>query len=143
MLFNDISYFVSIIDSDKIPSSSIGQTHNDETIKQQIKTQRQVTGGSDSGQGSEADDGIRMAYHFYIPNHLCGKYKKNIDNMNSMYCFLAFYTPLHYYLTSFCIGKLIGRKGDTVKQFKNETKCSIQLHERSDNFQGRYRDNRR
>ena len=86
MLFNDISYFVSIIDSDKIPSSSIGQTHNDETIKQQIKTQRQVTGGSDSGQGSEADDGIRMAYHFYIPNHLCGKYKKNIDNMNSMYC---------------------------------------------------------
>ena len=40
--------------------------------KTQIKNQRQATGGSDSGQGSEADDGIRMAYHFYIPNHLCG-----------------------------------------------------------------------
>ena len=41
-------------------------------VKRQIKSQRQATGGSDSGQGSEADDGIRMAYHFYIPNHLCG-----------------------------------------------------------------------
>ena len=29
--------------------------------------------GSDSGQGSEADDGIRLAYHFYIPHYLCGK----------------------------------------------------------------------
>lgn len=30
--------------------------------------------GSDSGQGSEADDGIRLAYHFYIPHYLCGKF---------------------------------------------------------------------
>ena len=43
-------------------------------IKTQIKNQRQATGGSDSGQGSEADDGIRMAFHFYMPNHLCGTY---------------------------------------------------------------------
>ena len=26
----------------------------------------------DSGQGSEPDDGIRLAYHFYIPAYLCG-----------------------------------------------------------------------
>ena len=42
-------------------------------MKPQVETQRQTAGGSDSGQGSEADDGIRMAYHFYIPSHLCGK----------------------------------------------------------------------
>ena len=40
-------------------------------------------------------------------------------------------------------GKLIGRKGETVKQFKNETKCSITLQERNDNTQTRYKDNRR
>lgn len=28
----------------------------------------------DSGQGSEPDDGIRLAYHFYIPHFLCGKF---------------------------------------------------------------------
>jgi len=28
----------------------------------------------DSGQGSEPDDGIRLAYHFYIPHYLCGKF---------------------------------------------------------------------
>ena len=46
---------------------------SNELMKPQVETQRQTTGGSDSGQGSEADDGIRMAYHFYIPSHLCGK----------------------------------------------------------------------
>ena len=48
-------------------------TADAEITNAQMKSQRQATGGSDSGQGSEADDGIRMAYHFYIPNHLCGK----------------------------------------------------------------------
>ena len=51
------------------------ENQNNEMMKPQIKNQRQATGGSDSGQGSEADDGIRMAYHFYIPNHLCGTYE--------------------------------------------------------------------
>ena len=48
-------------------------------------------------------------------------------------------------LTIYCfkIGKLIGRKGESVKQIKSETKCSIQLQERADSMQGRYRDNRR
>lgn len=96
--------------STNLPITSHDDTNN-EMIKTQTKNQRQATGGSDSGQGSEADDGIRMAYHFYMPNHLCGK--------------------------------LIGKKGETVKQFKNETKCSIQLHEQNDSFQGRFRDNRR
>jgi len=95
---------------DQVPITSNEPTNN-ELIKTQMKTQRQATGGSDSGQGSEADDGVRMAYHFYIPNHLCGK--------------------------------LIGRSGDTVKLFKNETKCSIQLHERNDSLQGRYKNNQR
>ena len=40
-------------------------------------------------------------------------------------------------------GKMIGKKGETVKQFKNETKCSITLQERNDNTQTRYKDNRR
>lgn len=88
-----------------------GTSEEREITSNQVKSQRQATGGSDSGQGSEADDGIRMAYHFYIPNHLCGK--------------------------------LIGRKGESVKQIKSETKCSIQLQERTDSMQGRYRDNRR
>lgn len=83
---------------------------SNDLMKPQVETQRQTT-GSDSGQGSEADDGIRMAYHFYIPSHLCGK--------------------------------MIGKKGETVKQFKNETKCSITLQERNDNTQTRYKDNRR
>ncbi len=30
---------------------------------------------SDSGQGSEPDDSIVMAYHFMMPGLLCGKYK--------------------------------------------------------------------
>lgn len=83
---------------------------SNDLMKPQVETQRQTT-GSDSGQGSEADDGIRMAYHFYIPSHLCGK--------------------------------MIGKKGETVKQFKYETKCSITLQERNDNTQTRYKDNRR
>ena len=57
-------------DNKKLNASS---TADVEITNAQMKSQRQATGGSDSGQGSEADDGIRMAYHFYIPNHLCGK----------------------------------------------------------------------
>ena len=57
-------------DTKKLNASS---TADVEITNAQMKSQRQATGGSDSGQGSEADDGIRMAYHFYIPNHLCGK----------------------------------------------------------------------
>ena len=57
-------------DPKKLNASS---TADVEITNPQMKSQRQATGGSDSGQGSEADDGIRMAYHFYIPSHLCGK----------------------------------------------------------------------
>ena len=57
-------------DNKKLNASS---TADVEITNAQMKSQRQAIGGSDSGQGSEADDGIRMAYHFYIPNHLCGK----------------------------------------------------------------------
>jgi len=99
------------VEKDATKKLNAASTADAEITNAQMKSQRQATGGSDSGQGSEADDGIRMAYHFYIPNHLCGK--------------------------------MIGKRGETVKQFKSETKCSIQLQERSDSMQGRYRDNRR
>ena len=58
---------------DDTKKSNATSTADAEITSTQMKSQRQATGGSDSGQGSEADDGIRMAYHFYIPNHLCGK----------------------------------------------------------------------
>ena len=58
---------------DDTKKSNATSTADAEITSTQMKSQRQATGGSDSGQGSEADDGIRMAYHFYIPNHLCGR----------------------------------------------------------------------
>ena len=58
---------------DDTKKSNATSSSDAEITSTQMKSQRQATGGSDSGQGSEADDGIRMAYHFYIPNHLCGK----------------------------------------------------------------------
>ena len=75
--------------SNIISQQSEVTTGQNEEGSLKYKSQRQATGGSDSGQGSEADDGVRMAYHFYIPNHLCGK--------------------------------LIGRKGESIKQLKQET----------------------
>ena len=100
------------ISSNLVSQQSQVRAEQDEGGSVRHKSQRQATGGSDSGQGSEADDGIRMAYHFYIPNYLCGK--------------------------------LIGKAGEAVKQLKNETQCSIQLHERTDSLQeGRYNSNRK
>ena len=114
-------------------------------MKPQVETQRQATGGSDSGQGSEADDGIRMAYHFYIPSHLCGKKWNNTSlkkYVSSNFLVVANRVHINYMIFKIS-GKMIGKKGETVKQFKNETKCSITLQERNDNTQTRYKDNRR
>ena len=65
-----------------------GTSEEREITSNQVKSQRQVTGGSDSGQGSEADDGIRMAYHFYIPNHLCGRLILFVSNFSLNRIFL-------------------------------------------------------
>lgn len=54
------------------------QSQNSQQQQQQAtsrNTVKQHINGSDSGQGSEADDGgIRLAYHFYIPHYLCGQF---------------------------------------------------------------------
>ena len=68
-----------LLDNNGKPNST---SEEREITSNQVKSQRQVTGGSDSGQGSEADDGIRMAYHFYIPNHLCGRLILFVSNFS-------------------------------------------------------------
>ena len=67
---------------DDTKKSNATSTADAEITSTQMKSQRQATGGSDSGQGSEADDGIRMAYHFYIPNHLCGRLILFVSNFS-------------------------------------------------------------
>jgi len=60
------------------PVKPLHQSQNSQQQQQQAtsrNTVKQHINGSDSGQGSEADDGgIRLAYHFYIPHYLCGQF---------------------------------------------------------------------
>lgn len=78
------------VDDGGLGTSVCEDESNDKSSSPQSQPQQQQQNskhlnGSDSGQGSEADDGIRLAYHFYIPHYLCGKFiGVRGNNINSL-----------------------------------------------------------